>query len=160
MTGNMTLPAFSLTWLPLLLLHSSRQEQNNGQHTFSHRCSKAIQSNLNSHTSRDREPQAPRDIFASGGSASSCMSGRPLYSALGALDSVSEISQSVLIGSSRLSHERPSLLNNLVAATSLAFLVAAAGSHVNSRSGRNEEALQAIRLDRVYLLFVVGCTSS
>jgi hypothetical protein len=55
---------------------------------------------------------------------------------------------------------RPSLLNNLVAATSLAFLVAAAGSHVNSRSGRNEEALQAIRLDRVYLLFVVGCTSS
>ena len=88
------------------------------------------------------------------------MSGRPFYSALGAFDSVAEISQSALIGSYALSHARPYLLNKLVAATSLAFLVAAAASRVNLRSGRTEEALQAIRLDRVYLLFVVGCTSS
>jgi hypothetical protein len=30
----MTLPAFSLTWLPLLLLHSSRQEQTMGNTLF------------------------------------------------------------------------------------------------------------------------------
>jgi hypothetical protein len=51
-------------------------------------------------------------------------------------------------------------LNILVAATSLAFLVAATGSRVNLRSGKTEVALQAIRLDRVYALLVVGCTNS
>ena len=55
---------------------------------------------------------------------------------MGFLDSVAEISQSALIGSFPLSHARPYFLNDLVAATPLAFLVAAAASRVNLRSGR------------------------
>ena len=84
----------------------------------------------------------------------------PPHSVLGLLDSGMKISQYALIGCFSLSHARPSFLNNLVAATPLAFLVAATGSRVNLRSGKTEVILQAIRLDGVYALFVVGCTNS